>query len=309
MLSNTREKTLTTILGVSVVAAGGYSMLESQVLQPLDAANAQISAAQLRNTSLETEFAAVEHAQRNLGDVSGRSLPEDPSVASVMYQEWLLQRSNEAGFESPLIIPGSPIPVDDVGYRIPFTVQTTAGLRQIGKFLDSFHRSDLLHRIGHASISSESRSSSLRRLNITIEALALEGTPTPKSIPRPGPRQIRQMPLSELFARFDPFRRAVKKKAAEAILAVKETRTEPVDAKSTAHSSKPDVTRFVATVTENGVYEAWFFDENTGRGFSRTVGENLTIGNVSFMIRSVTPHSVEYTDDSSVRRVNLGEVL
>ena len=119
MLSNTREKTLTTILGVSVVAAGGYSVLESQILQPLDAANAQVSAAQLRNTNLETEFAAGEHAQRNLGDVVGQSLPEDPSIASVMYQEWLLQRSNEAGFESPLIIPGSPIPVDDVGAMDP----------------------------------------------------------------------------------------------------------------------------------------------------------------------------------------------
>ena len=309
MFLNTREKTLATILGAAVVAASGYSLLESQVLQPLDAANAKVSAARLRNANLQAEFASVEHAQRYLRDVAGQSLPEDPSVASVMYQEWLLRRSNEAGFESPLIIPGSPIPVDDVGYRIPFTLQTSAGLRQIGKFFDSFHRSDLIHRISYVSISSESRSSSQRRLNINIEALALEGAPTPESLPRPGPRRIGDRPLGDLFARNDPFRRAVVRKVSEPVLTAKKAADDkkPTEKPNTASAKR--TIRFVAAISSSGVPQAWFLDESTGKGFVRVVGEELRLKGEVVSISSVTEDSISFAGDDAVRTVRLGQQL
>ena len=98
MTLNAREKMLAVLLALTAAGMFAFSLIDSHVLVPYDAAQARVSAAKLRCATLQGDFRTVEHAQLNLRETTQQSLPEDPSVASVLYQEWLLQRCSEAGF-------------------------------------------------------------------------------------------------------------------------------------------------------------------------------------------------------------------
>lgn len=301
MLSNPREKRLAGVLILTLAGVAGFVLLESTVIEPLQSAAARVSAEQQRQADLQTEFATVEHACKNLQSVAGQSLPDDLSVASVMYQEWLLQLCGDAGLESPVIIPGSPIAVEDVGHRLPFTVQATAPIRQIGGFLDRFQRNPLLHRLSHVSISSESRSSSRRRFTITIEALALAGTPVPDSLPRTAPRRVDEKPLSELFARADPFRRVVSRPVTHNIVAVAKAPSK--------QPARPEPTvRFVACVSRDGESQAWFSDDGRS-GFTRKLGDTLTVDAHEFTITSLASDRIVLASDGQQKTILLGQTL
>ena len=311
MFRNTREKALAGILAGSVAIVAGYGVIDRLLLAPTQTVKAQVQAVAARNQNLESDFAMVEHAQKNLKPVRELSLPADPSVASLVYQDWLLDQMKKAGLQDAVVTPGQPIPEENVGHRIPFTIQTTENMRQIGRFLDSFYASPLLHRITFMTINNAGSSSdSTRKLMLSLEGLALHNATVTDSIPdtRNIASRSANAKLEYFFSRNDPFRRAVIKPVTFTPVGKAEPET------PTSSPAKPKVDelktiRLVASILKQGQPEAWFFDTRTKKEFIVTVGEELKLSDFSGRVISIAADSITLASNDQSQTTKLGETL
>lgn len=310
MFNNQREKTLAAVLGGAVILVLGFQMVDTWLLQPVNVVRSQVAAKAAKNEQLERDLQLVEHAQKNLVAVQGQSLPADPATASLVYQDWLLDRVQDARLNDAVVTPGRAIIEEGVGHRIPFTIQAEAGLRQIGRFLDDFYRTPVLHRITFLKIDSAgSRTSVNRRLTVTLEALALAGAEGRDSLPRPSravDRQWNHPALETYFARTDPFRRMVIKPASPPAL-VKSTPKRP--AKETSRIDPLASVRLVASVLNGDSRKAWFFDTRTDQKFILAVGEELKVTGFTGRIVEVEADSITLAANDVSHTAQLGQTL
>lgn len=310
MFNNQREKTMAAILGGAIVMGFGFQFVDGWLLQPVEDIRSQVIATQRKNEQLELDLALVDHAQRNLKNVRDQSLPAEPATASLMYQDWLMDRVRDARLKEPVVTPGRAIAENGIGHRIPFTVQAEANLRQIGRFLDDFYRTPVLHRITFLKIDNAGqRSSTARKLTLTLEALALTDAPAQDSLPRPGrqaDRNLNRPTLENYFARNDPFRRTViKATRAAAVVQARPTavkKTQPyVDALATI--------RLVASIAAGDARKAWFFDTRTDKEFILAVGEELSVTGFTGRVVKIEADSITLASNETAHTTRLGETL
>lgn len=306
MLNNRREKLLAISFGAILLLTLGADAVQRAVLDPVDELHGQVAAANKQKRQLELDFQVIEHAQRNLQALASQSLPADPSLAALGYQEWLLGRLQEAGITDPIVTPNQPIKEKTVGHRIPFTIQASASPRQFGKFLDDFHRAPLLHRITFASINNQGNPTATKHsMTFSVDALALSNGPDQWELSDIAPSHRDSSPrLEHTLARQDPFRR----------IEIKPTRTAPaVQPKPTHREPEIDelaTVRLVAIVWDTDHFEAWFYDDRTKREHVLTRGEALTFGDFRATIDGITSESVTVTDtDAKTFQVALGATL
>lgn len=308
MFRNRREKTLALSLGAFVACSFGYDAVDSLLFQPVTNARVQVEAAATKNQQLALDFQLVEHAQRNLNAVRDQSLPGAPQIASLLYQDWLLERVDDAGLDA-VVTPNRAVAEEGVGHRIPFTVQATANLRQIGKFLDDFYSTPILHRIIFLTINNGGNSTSTsRKLTVTMEALALSDAPHRKTLPAPD-RSLHAHPsrpeLENYFARRDPFRRTTVTSSKKPVVA-KQRPSGPVVA---AEIDSLKTIRLVASIWQRGQREAWFFDSRTDREFIVTIGEELQVADYSARVTSIDSDSITLASNDQSHTTRLGQTL
>ena len=308
MFSNRREAVLAKTFIVCLVLGFGYDALDRFWIQPIGTAQAEVQQAQDRNRQLQLDLQLVERAQKNLRSMRSQSLPDDTSVATLLYQEWLLERVRDARLRDAVVTPGRPIAEQDVGHRIPFTVQATAELRHIGRFLDDFYRTPVLHRITFLSVNNAGDSSSMaRNLTLSLEALALEGAPLIDEIPSIQRSTIASATnLERVFARRDPFHRVRVIESKPKVPVAKQT---PPPAKPKPKVDPLQSTRLVASVTHNGRREAWLFDARTQREIVVTVGDDLDIAEFSARITDINSSSITFSHKEQIQVTQLGETL
>ena len=311
MFSNNREKALASILAGSVAIVAGYEAIDRFFLAPTHTVMTQVKAVAARNQNLESDFALVEHAQKNLKQVRELSLPADPSVASLVYQDWLLDQMKKAGLQDAVVTPGQPIPEENVGHRIPFTIQATENMRQIGRFLDSFYASPLLQRITFMTINNAGSSSdSRRKLMLSLEGLALHNATAADSIPdtRKLASQSSNAKLEYFFSRNDPFRRTVIKPASSTPVAKVQPKA-PAPPPARPKIDELKTVRLVASILKQGQPEAWFFDTRTNKEFIVTVGEELKLAEFSGRVTSIAADYITLASHDKSHTTKLGETL
>lgn len=308
MFKNKRERTLALCLGAFVACVFGYDAIDGLLLQPITNARAQVQAAASKNQQLELDFQLVEHAQRNLSFVRDQSLPGEPKKASLLYQGWLLERVEDAGLDA-VVTPGRAVVEENVGHRVPFTIQATANLRQIGKFLDEFYSTPILHRITFLTINNAGNSASTsRKITVTLEALALNDAPSRDSLPVPNRshRSASSHPkLEHYFARHDPFRRITVTASTKPAIAQKR-RSAP---KNTPEIDSLRTVRLVASIQQKGKREAWFFDSRTDNEFIVTIGDELKVANFSARVIDIDSESITLADNDQSHTTQLGQTL
>ena len=109
-----------------------------------------------------------EHRDR-LDVYRSRSLPSDPEDARRQYQNWLVDRATEYGFE----VKRAPTPTSsDVYERLRFTVTGDGDLMQLVEFLHKFYSVDYLHRISLLRVTRDPGTKQLD-LSFTVDALSL----------------------------------------------------------------------------------------------------------------------------------------
>ncbi len=126
-------------------------------------------------------------AQKQLDEWNRKSLPRDVKLAGSRYKFWLMELCQsdryQAKFQGTLAKPLNPKPLGEVGNQLTFTVSGVASLEQLTRWLYGFYTADYLHQIKGLTINPEEESKKLR-VDITVEALALDSAADPEGKPR-----------------------------------------------------------------------------------------------------------------------------
>lgn len=196
MLKTTREK----VLLVTVVSLGLISFtlpaIGKIVYGPLEATKLKIVSVDRQIADLEVRVESVLQAAHEYEHAAELSLPESTSTASTLYQKWLIDMLEACGWKNAVVHPGRSVPIEELGNRLPFTIDGAAELTAIATFLHTFHTAPALHKItgivienpnsspgsGYPQVTSygaveatPSNPAQLLRVSLTLEALSVTG--------------------------------------------------------------------------------------------------------------------------------------
>lgn len=183
MAMTQREKVLALIVAATVVIIGGFLGI-GRVSRAFD--QRQDALVQL-DGSLGKQKSVVKRgdkAEDQLAEWRERSLPANDTQARTLYLNWLRSRAVAVDLQGLKLSTPSGGSRGTVFYRHVFGVNAKGDLRQLTQFLYDFYSVDYLHRITRLSVK-PLRDSRQIDINITIEAIAIAGTPDRQSLPEP----------------------------------------------------------------------------------------------------------------------------
>lgn len=120
-------------------------------------------------------------ARAKLSTYEQRSLPRNPSVATALYQDWLLQQVAAAGWDDPSVIALPPEMKGDAYRRQEFTLAGKGSLEKLLKFLYAFYRSDQLHLLKKCHVTPQDKLRELQ-FDVSIETLSLPAADRDKEL-------------------------------------------------------------------------------------------------------------------------------
>ena len=90
-----REKILTALFLGALLVCFGSSLLSTTVLGPIDERERRVTTIQQKIQKLRIEKAELKKARSDLRKWSHSSLPPQESVASTLYQNWLIELAGD----------------------------------------------------------------------------------------------------------------------------------------------------------------------------------------------------------------------
>jgi len=305
MLTTKRERVLAIVLGSALTAVVLWQLVHTTLLQPIVALQQDIRGTNLRHQELEHQLVVVDRATADIGGYYAMSLPPDPATASVTYQHWLLNRLKASGISAAVVTPGSATHVENVGYRIPFSISASASTKQIGMFLDSLEAAEILHRITHLNVTSGANASSqTRNMTLSLEAIAMDQADNIRELPVPEKSQGAHTLLAvfserDLFQRHQP---RPKPDSAAAAAALK-------DRKELKPPRRPEKSRFIGSVLTAGTRQAWFVNQKSHSDSVMGIEDEMALGNSRVVVLSVGEDTVQIQLDGFIQSLNLGDVV
>lgn len=277
--------------------------------------------------SLENENLIAQREIQCLEEMRSKSLPSDPAMACVKYQEYLIRCLEKSGLKSPIVSSASRIPMDGVGVKVHFTVQASATSAQIGSFLDHFFATETLHQINYLTVYQSGGPDSVEHaMSVGIEVLVLEGNR--ETMPNLIPRREKNGAANALAAN-DIFRRPSKPivpiAEASMLTSILQSLTsevkQPTAMVVTTTVEVPSIPEPVAqlpadpkeTVRLIGVIErgksrvALFYDSQTGKQAMVELNGNLQELGIDANIRQIGKDSVLLSLGDSTQELKLGK--
>ena len=118
---------------------------------------------------------------RNMKDWKARSLPPDPQVAALAYQQWLTDlaeivvRFADLKVSAPTRLTSNK---NKTYAAVRLTITGQATLMQVREFLYRFARADVLHHVTDMKLDSQQNEGNpLLRVSVSVEGLALKEAP------------------------------------------------------------------------------------------------------------------------------------
>lgn len=128
----------------------------------------------------------------------------DHAKAQVLYQEFLVRLSDACDLKSVMINCSQPERLEELGFILHYSLQSTGTTEQFGKLIDGFYKTSALHRVTHLSIfQSLGPDAPVHSLTMDIALLVLSDTTNADSKLSPPPTHQ----LKDSFASVDIFRR------------------------------------------------------------------------------------------------------
>lgn len=172
---NQREKLLGVGLLITLGVAWGADTIQEAWTSLTSPVELELAQATESLEQLTLEVAASREKARTLSVWQELSLPSDPAIARIQYQELLVYFLDKSGISSPAINIASPIPLEGAGHRLQFTIQLNATLAQLGKFMDLLESSEVLHQVKQVQVQqADGPESGQCSITLLIEALALQ---------------------------------------------------------------------------------------------------------------------------------------
>jgi hypothetical protein len=170
-----REKKLLAVVAL-IGLLWGANVLRGKYVAWYDSAAAEQSDATDALRRAELELRRAKYAQRMLREWQDRSLPTTPQRAQAEYRDWLIQGLKKADLQFEYVKPTGimRIPSNEIDpLPISFAIQTEGKLEDLLEFLDSFYRSDQLHKITKLTLTP--KAGDRVTATIDVEGLVVQG--------------------------------------------------------------------------------------------------------------------------------------
>ncbi|GAB6187156.1 hypothetical protein [Thermopirellula anaerolimosa] len=303
-----REITLLAVLslfGVLLVGTAVYSAVVSPYLAKQR--NYQQLAAQVAQK--QRQLNELTKAEEKLRFAREQSLPADPAAARRLYENWLLQSAQAAGFDGVKIESGEVRREKDLFYRFPVVIRGQATLEKLTSFLHAFYARKYLHRIQQISITPAKDGKSMD-LMVSVDAVVLDDAAAKEALPEGEPTQ-RELP---------PVKDYVSVIAGRNLFAVYQPPPPPRPPRppEPPRPSTPppppalDPSRFAyinAIVEVNGKREVWLYSRTEGKTLRLNENDPFAIGAVKGRVTRIGIRDVEVEVNGEPRVLSLGDCL
>lgn len=302
-----REITLFAVLGLFAVLLIGTAVY-SAVVSPYLAKkrNYQQLAAQVAQK--QRQLNELSKAEEKLRVAREQSLPADPAVARRLYENWLLQSAQAAGFDGVKIESGEVRREKDLFYRFPVVVRGQATLEKLTAFLHAFYARKYLHRIQQISITPGKDGKSMD-LMVSVDAVVLDDAASKDALPEGEPARRDLPPLKDyvsviagrnLFAVYQP--------------PPPPRPPRPPEPLRQAPPPPPalDPSRFAyvnAIVEVNGKREVWLYSRTEGKTLRLNENDPFAVGAVKGRVVRIGVRDVEVEVNGEPRKLSLGDSL
>lgn len=215
-----------------------------------------------------------------------QSLPANPQLARSLYQNWLVEVVERAGFEKPNVDSGEAVAKAGAYQRLPFSVRGRATLGELTKFLYEFYRADFLHQVQRLNITPVAGGEELD-LSLTVEALALPGATRDTLNPRRSARL-----------------------ASDSLADYHQPLTERNVFSTGGEAFDPADFAFLTAILEiDGQAEAWFTVRTTGEILKLRSGQSFEIGQFHGVVVEIEDQDLVIDSDDERWLLTLGENL
>ena len=172
------ERILLAILIVGVLVWLGRGPVTRLFYEPIEQLNSQIEIVNRQIAQRELEEIELIASARQMKSRKRVSLPPDPLTAQRLYQSWLTDLALASGLQDLKITPESRNETDKAFVAVEVRLNANGTLAQIVRFLQEFHRTELLHRINSIDLDSDvTGRSPVIAVNLVAEGLSLTNAP------------------------------------------------------------------------------------------------------------------------------------
>ncbi len=170
-----RTKILAIAFGVLVLLWQGIPIVNETLFGPLNEREEALAAVNERIRDREVDEHRAMTARGKLNVWRQQSLPSDALNAQRLYQSWLTDLAILCGFADLDIKPDRRVTNGNVYTGVQVSLEASATLEELARFLHEFHRTDLLHRVVSLSIEGEQHQGNPPlQIQLMAEGIALQ---------------------------------------------------------------------------------------------------------------------------------------
>ncbi|MEX2286620.1 MAG: hypothetical protein WD648_05985, partial [Planctomycetaceae bacterium] len=173
-----REKLLVVVTVVVILLWQGLPFYNRVFVEPIESRNGELLRLEDELAQRERTQRSIRRAHSNLVAWRQKSLPADALNAQRLYLEWLTDLANLSGFsELKVTPPKTSARAGKVYTPIQVKIDAQATYEQLCRFLDRFHKGELLHRIAEMDVKvpKEGQKDKLT-ISLTTEGLSVKGS-------------------------------------------------------------------------------------------------------------------------------------
>lgn len=287
MALKSREKLWAYGLGAVVGAWALVGLHDRTFRAPARAQQEKMDSLQRKIVRNEQKIQRAERAADKLQAWNQRSLPADTELARSLYQNWLVEIVERAGFEKPNVDSGEAVSKAGVYRRLPFSIRGRGKLEDLVKFLYDFYCADHLHQIQRLTIVPVANSQVLE-LSLAVEALVL---PNAEAADELNDRRSNRL----AFDAFQQYR------------AIHDRNVFGEGGAAALDAS--DFAFLTAILNVDGQPEAWFTLRTTGEVLKLRSGESFEVGQFRGTVAEIEQQDLVIQSDDERWLVSLGENL
>ncbi|MCP4170882.1 MAG: hypothetical protein GY758_08945 [Fuerstiella sp.] len=308
MLKTKTEKRAAIVLTAILVLTLGHDVVTGFLLEPFDRRGRDVNVLQQKIADAEFEIKLTERAQHRLRESVENSLPADPIIATLQFQDWLVKTTEEVGLAGVNVGPGRALEEEGVGYRIPFTLTCSGNPEQLADLLACLKNSTVLHRVNHLTMT-PGRDEDDLNISMSVEVAALRNgkSRTIPSMTDVARKTQRASELKELLADRRPFQRYSQPKKTK-----KPENNRKKPPKTAAPAKKPvppKVYLLVACVVHEAGREAWLCERATEDRIVLRESDHISCQKGDLQIDNIGPDFVLFRCNGISDRLSLGECL
>ena len=169
------EKILAFALLCIVVGYFGWPMIDALFLAPIRDARAELARVEKQVVDTKYEWVDLKTAEVNLEKWSEASLPGDPTTGQRLYMQWLDEAAGLAGLDVT-VGPGRRASAGEIYTAVQVVLEGKGTFSELTRFLETFRRVNLLHRIVSLQIKPTEKKPGKMELplEIVVEGLSLK---------------------------------------------------------------------------------------------------------------------------------------